>query len=79
MPEIMLWRAVVVQALDDIIANNYWTQRQAISWLLEDSADFYLVCSFAELQPRTVRKAAWKIITNGKMRGKLKRYIMGTH
>lgn len=63
--EVTLWRAVVIQNLDDLLlpASNHkyriWRQ-QAIKWFMKADEDFYSVCEYANLSPGKVQKIAYK-------------------
>lgn len=61
-----LWRAVLMQAIDDLFAANYWDQRAAIKWIFRDSEDFRVVCEFAGIAPKWVRKRAFEKIITGR-------------
>ena len=61
-----MWRAVIMQAFEDIFAKDYWIQRNAISWLFKDNKDFNMVCDFADLSPKKVRMKAFEKIVNGR-------------
>lgn len=59
-PDIALWRAVVLQALDDALIppdakgeKGLWRQ-QARSWLGMHVKDFRLVCEYADANPQAV-------------------------
>ncbi|AIL64871.1 hypothetical protein NOVO_02385 [Rickettsiales bacterium Ac37b] len=64
--EVLLWRMVITQAFMDASIKSTkkrvykMNKLQAISWLLRDKKDFYLVCSLAELCPKKVRKFAYQ-------------------
>ena len=61
--EIDLWRAVVVQSLDDLLlppSNNKYRRwrKQAIDWFIKADEDFYSVCEYANLSPRKILELA---------------------
>ena len=64
--EKQLWRAVVLQAIEDICAVNYRNQQVAIKWIFCNNEDFQMVCEFAGIAPRWVRKKAFEKIITGK-------------
>jgi hypothetical protein len=66
MSEVMLWRSVIIQALDDVFAKEYWVQRDAITWFFRNSKDFNMVCDFAGVSPCRVRAQAFEKIMKGR-------------
>ena len=61
--EVMLWRAVIIQALSDARKRqNPAEQERAAFWLLAGGKDFQQVCEFADLDPDAVRDYAIKKI-----------------
>lgn len=55
-PEIILFRAIINQALRDATYDGVYKyhiidKREAITWLISNSKDFQLVCSWAEIDP----------------------------
>lgn len=73
-PEQELFWAVVLQAFNDMRDQAYTPVREASlarSWLLHDERDFYLVCSYANVDPFHIRRIAWlyaKHLANGGVR-----------
>lgn len=61
-----LWRAVVLQAIDDVFSLNDRNQRAAIRWIFGDSEDFRMVCELAGVAPRWVRRKAFEKIITGR-------------
>lgn len=68
-----LWRAVVAQAFQDMIApssnrpsRTIRIQAEAQRWLTEDSRDFRDVCEYADMEPVTVLKAAQDFLRYGR-------------
>ncbi len=64
-----LWRAVIMQAMTDIINNYSRTEDKiekefALRWIMEGREDFQMVCSMAEYSPRYVQKQAREIMRN---------------
>lgn len=60
--EVLLFRAIVFQALADAFTQSrkpsrQAEKRQAIRWLTYDKDDFFQVCDIAEIDPLQVRKA----------------------
>jgi|TARA_R110000803_G_scaffold126503_2_gene194075 hypothetical protein len=65
--QVRLWRAVIDQALIDFLTNNKSREAQvdkqkAKIWLRGKSKDFSLVCEYAELNAREVRKEVFNIV-----------------
>lgn len=61
--ETALWVAVITQAMMDALSRSrdpdqQRHKREAIRWLTENSKDFYLVCSCADMDPDYVRRKA---------------------
>ena len=55
-PELILFRAIINQALHDAMYDGVYKyhiidKREAITWLISNSKDFQLVCSWAEIDP----------------------------
>ena len=53
-PELKLFRAVIVRAIEDAMYNGLWKykiidKREAISWLTSNSNDFKSICSYADI------------------------------
>jgi hypothetical protein len=67
--EILLWRSVVIQALEDLNLSTYakknkrW-HNQAIQWFVDKDENFYTICECAELCPEKVLNIASNIIAN---------------
>lgn len=61
-----LWRAVVLQAIDDVFSLNDRNQRAAIRWIFGNSKDFRMVCELAGVAPRWVRQKAFEKIITGR-------------
>ena len=61
-----LWKAVVLQAIEDICAVHYRDQRAAIKWIFCNSEDFRMVCELAGVAPRWVRQKAFEKIIIGR-------------
>jgi hypothetical protein len=57
-----LWKAVVMQAMQDATDKklNRIERRKAINWIRKDSLDFFTVCDLAMLEPTAVRKGLGK-------------------
>ena len=60
-PIVSLWRAVILQAIMDIVTDYKRTDDKvekfyAKNWALNFSEDFITVCEFAELDPKSVHK-----------------------
>lgn len=56
--EIALGRAIIHQALDDLVSDNpklWMEKRLAKSWLLAGGKDFELICDLAQVEPNDVR------------------------
>jgi len=58
-----IWRAVITQALIDAASNskkreNLKAKREAKTWLLGESEDFFDICCLADLNPSYVKKKA---------------------
>ena len=56
-PELMLWQAVIAQAITDATYNglrkNYLEcKRLAISWFSRYSSDFQATCNYADVDPK---------------------------
>lgn len=60
-----MWRAVILQALEDLFAKDSREQRDAVRWIFKNNKDFAMVCEFAEISPRHVRQCAFGKIING--------------
>jgi hypothetical protein len=54
-PEIRLWQAVILSAVEDWISGGLRTKRQAEAYLFEDNADFCIVCESAGMNPEALR------------------------
>jgi hypothetical protein len=54
-PEIALWRAVVLAHITDAIFGRGRDKEQAINWIFGGSAGFRNVCEMAMLEPTIVR------------------------
>jgi hypothetical protein len=55
-PELILFRAIINQALRDAMYDGVYKyhiidKREAITWLISNSKDFQLICSWADLDP----------------------------
>lgn len=67
--EILLWRSVVMQGLEDLSLSPYtkknkrW-RNQAIQWFINKDENFYTICECAELCPEKVLNIAYNIIAN---------------
>ena len=53
-PELKLFRAVIVRAIEDAMYDGLWKykiidKREAISWLTSNSIDFKCICHFADI------------------------------
>ena len=53
-PELKLFRAVIVRAIEDAMYNGLWKykiidKREAISWLTSNSNDFKCICHYADI------------------------------
>ena len=53
-PELKLFRAVIVRAIEDAMYNGLWKykiidKREAISWLTSNSNDFKRICHYADI------------------------------
>ncbi len=61
--EVIMWRAVIMQALDDLklLPTNKkyrsW-KRRAIKWFTDADEDFYEVCELADLSPQYILQYA---------------------
>lgn len=60
-PEMSLWNAVIVRAIEDAIGNHYagdygFNRDLAINWLERGGKDFRNVCEYAGLQPDYVQR-----------------------
>ncbi len=69
--EVALWRAVVIQNLDDLKlpqTNKKYRSwlRQAIKWFEDADADFYMVCELASLPAHQVLQYAHHLIVSRK-------------
>ena len=65
-----IWRAVILQALEDAVNRSPKTQHryekeQALRWLTERNPDFVLVCDYAGWDPDYVRRKVKKALLNG--------------
>lgn len=65
-----LWRAVILQALEDAVSNSCKTNEkyhktQALHWLEGTSKDFLLVCDYAGLSPEYVKKKIKHALSRG--------------
>lgn len=67
---ISLWRAVILQAIMDLISNNKAraecriAKEEAHSWLTKNSTDFRTVCNLARFNTQYIQKKAYFIIQN---------------
>lgn len=69
-PEVSLWRAVIMQALQDAGSKDKkremrMIRARAIAWLHSDSDDFREVCMYAEFELDYVKKKAKEAIKQG--------------
>ncbi len=65
-----LWRAVILQALEDAASNTQkpagkYHKIEALNWLEGRGEDFAMVCDLAGLLPKDVRCAAKRALLNG--------------
>ena len=56
-PELKLFRAVIVRAIEDAMYNGLWKykiidKREAISWLTSNSNDFKRICHHADIDSK---------------------------
>ena len=69
-PELMLWQAVIAQAITDATYNglrkNYLEcKRLAIAWLSKCSKDFKEICQYADIDPDYAYKKIQTAIQQG--------------
>ncbi len=65
-----LWRAIILQALEDAASNSkkskeQYFKTQAIHWLNHGGQDFVEVCDYAGLDPDYARKQIKKALSRG--------------
>ncbi len=65
-----LWRAVILQALEDAASNSAkvserYHKTQALHWLNGTGKDFVLVCDYAGLDPEVIRKKIKQALSRG--------------
>lgn len=63
--ELRMWRAVLQQAIDDLVHGSFDEQRRAFSWLFMPDKDFSAICDYADVSPDYVRRKAWNRILKG--------------
>lgn len=67
--EILLWRSVIMQSLEDLSLSPYskknkrW-RNQAVQWFIDKDEDFYTICEYAELCPEKILNIAYNIIAS---------------
>ncbi len=69
--ETMLWRAVIIQNLDDLklpATNKKYRSwiKQATKWFNDADMDFYMVCELANIHPQHVLQQAHHLIVSRK-------------
>lgn len=69
--EIMLWRAVIMQNLDDLklpLTNKKYRSwvKQATKWFSDADVDFYMVCELASINPQFVLQQAHHLMVSRK-------------
>ena len=63
--EVLLWRAVITQAIEDLFKSSSQDGRAAFRWLFEKNPDYIKVCDLADVDPMGVRRSVFKKIING--------------
>ena len=63
--EVLLWRAFITQAIEDLFKSSKQDGRAAFRWLFEKNSDYIKVCDLADVDPMSVRKSVFKKIMNG--------------
>lgn len=60
-----LWRAVIMQAIEDLFSGKKQESREAFRWIFENNSDFRSVCDYADIDPMSLRQCIFGKIING--------------
>lgn len=60
-----LWRAVIMQAIEDLFSGKRQESRNAFQWIFENNSDFRNVCDYADIDPMSLRQCILGKIING--------------
>ncbi len=65
MNERVLWKAVIMQSVDDLFHGSDQERRAAFKWLFVNNKDFRTVCDYAAIDAMCLRQKVFEKIING--------------